>query len=352
MTIRAEGSLSAVDILSDSGLINYFGKAKNIDQITLDPILLKKKNTRVAIYGLGSIRDERLYRTMANGRLKMNRPKDKENYFNIMVFHQNRSPHGRTNYIPEEFLESFIDVVLWGHEHECLIDPQPNTAKKFFVIQPGSSVATSLSLGESVEKYVGLMTVSGKQFKFEKIRLQNVRPFVMSNIELNKVPQIKQFTTEEKIINYLSTQASINIKYAVTKYKEQLSENRYNVTNFLGSDPKPLIRVKVEYSGGFEPFFAHRFGLSFVDIVANPRDILLFYKNRKTKLLLENPKALTENADFAYNSDGEKTVSGNKVGKVVESFIETADLSFLVDLELNEAVRQFVDKGDNAAFSV
>ncbi|OMJ18540.1 Double-strand break repair protein MRE11A [Smittium culicis] len=174
----------------------------------------------------------------------------------------------------------------------------------------------------------------------------------MSNIELSKVPQIKQFATEDKIINYLRSQADINIKYAATKYKEQLSENRYNVTNFLGSDPKPLIRVKVEYSGGFEPFFAHRFGLSFVDIVANPRDILLFYKNRKTKLLLENPKALTENADFAYNSDEDKTVSGNKVGKVVESFIETADLSFLVDLELNEAVRQFVDKGDNAAFSV
>ncbi|OLY78326.1 Double-strand break repair protein MRE11 [Smittium mucronatum] len=318
-----EGSLSAIDILSDSGLVNYFGKSKNIDRITLDPILLKKHNTRVAIYGLGSIRDERLYRTMANKRLSMNRPdQNRDDYFNIMVFHQNRCPHGGSSHIPEDFLEDFIDVVLWGHEHDCYIDPQVNENKKFYVIQPGSSIATSLSIGESLEKYVGLLTVTGKKFKLEKIRLQNVRPFVMSHVELNKVPQIKQFSPEEKIIEYLRFVTDRDIEEASKKYEEQLSESIYKVTNFLGPNPKPLIRVRVEYSGGFEPFFAHRFGMNYLEIVANPRDILLFYKNRKTKLLLEDPKAL----------NGEEDVSAheNKVGKVVESFIQSADLSFLL----------------------
>jgi double-strand break repair protein MRE11 len=44
-------------------------------------------------------------------------------------------------------------MVVWGHEHECLIDPVYNAEQTFFVVQPGSSVATSLSQGETVPKY-------------------------------------------------------------------------------------------------------------------------------------------------------------------------------------------------------
>ena len=37
------------------------------------------------------------------------------------------------------------DLVIWGHEHESLIDPkQGPEGKGFHVIQPGSTVATSL----------------------------------------------------------------------------------------------------------------------------------------------------------------------------------------------------------------
>lgn len=65
-----------------------------------------------------------------------------------------RAKHGPKNYIPENFLDEFLDLVIWGHEHECLIEPTwSESAKPFFISQPGSSVATSLSEGESKEKY-------------------------------------------------------------------------------------------------------------------------------------------------------------------------------------------------------
>lgn len=64
-----------------------------------------------------------------------------------------RSKHGPTNYIPEQFLDDFIDLVVWGHEHECLITPSRNEQQLFYVTQPGSSVATSLSPGEATKKY-------------------------------------------------------------------------------------------------------------------------------------------------------------------------------------------------------
>ncbi len=60
--------------------------------------------------------------------------------------------HTETNYIPESFLQDFLDVVIWGHEHECLIDPVRNPQQNFDVIQPGSSVATSLIAAEAVPK--------------------------------------------------------------------------------------------------------------------------------------------------------------------------------------------------------
>lgn len=52
----------ALDILHDAGLLNLFGKFSNVDNIVVKPVLLKKGNTKVALYGIGSQRDDRLQR--------------------------------------------------------------------------------------------------------------------------------------------------------------------------------------------------------------------------------------------------------------------------------------------------
>jgi hypothetical protein len=48
-----------------------------------------------------------------------------EDWFNIFVLHQNRVTRGQgaKNAIKEDYLPSFLDLVIWGHEHECLPDP-------------------------------------------------------------------------------------------------------------------------------------------------------------------------------------------------------------------------------------
>lgn len=89
----------------------------------------------------------------------------------------NRSKHGATNYIPEQFLDDFINLVVWGHEHECKIAPFQNEQQRFYVSQPGSSVVTSLSPGEAVKKCVSfsfcsclflVLHVSGVLLRTEK----------------------------------------------------------------------------------------------------------------------------------------------------------------------------------------
>ena len=38
------------------------------------------------------------------------------------------------------------DMIIWGHEHESIVDPVRN--EHFHISQPGSTVATSLVAGE------------------------------------------------------------------------------------------------------------------------------------------------------------------------------------------------------------
>ena len=68
------------------------------------------------------------------------------------MYNKKRNAHSKTDYLPENALQDFFDFVLWGHEHECIIDPVYNPQQNFHVLQPGSSVATSLIAAESVKK--------------------------------------------------------------------------------------------------------------------------------------------------------------------------------------------------------
>jgi hypothetical protein len=49
-------------------------------------------------------------------------------------------------------IPEWMDLVCWGHEHECCIEPQESVVGTFRISQPGSSVATSLIAGEAVRK--------------------------------------------------------------------------------------------------------------------------------------------------------------------------------------------------------
>jgi hypothetical protein len=50
-----------------------------------------------------------------------------EAWFNIFALHQNRVLHGGSgakNCVREEYLADFLDLVVWGHEHECIEEAQ------------------------------------------------------------------------------------------------------------------------------------------------------------------------------------------------------------------------------------
>lgn len=52
-----------------------------------------------------------------------------DDWLNVFVLHQNRLQHGSStkNTIREAYLARFLDLVVWGHEHECVLEPWVRT---------------------------------------------------------------------------------------------------------------------------------------------------------------------------------------------------------------------------------
>ncbi|XP_030008937.1 double-strand break repair protein MRE11 [Sphaeramia orbicularis] len=336
----AEG-LCALDLLSASGLVNHFGHSQSVERIEISPILMQKGNTKLALYGLGSIPDERLYRMFVNNQVTMLRPKeDQDEWFNLFTIHQNRSKHGPTNYIPEQFLDDFLDLVVWGHEHECLIAPSRNEQQLFYVTQPGSSVATSLSPGEATKKHIGLLRVKGRKMNLQKIPLKTVRQFLIQDVVLTDYQDL--FTPETPHV----TKKVENFCYA--KVTEMLEEAERERLGCPLTPEKPLIRIRVDYSGGFETFSTSRFSQKFVDRVANPKDIVHFLRRREQK------EDIKDEVSVDYGKLVKTTAAeGLRVEDLVKKYFEAAEqkvqLSLLTEQGMGKAIQEFVDKDEKCA---
>ncbi|VFQ79766.1 unnamed protein product [Cuscuta campestris] len=261
------------------------------------------------------------------------RPDAKEGYevsdwFNILVLHQNRVKTNPKNAINEHFLPRFLDFIVWGHEHECLIDPQEVPGMGFHISQPGSSVATSLIDGESKAKHVLLLEIKGNQYRPTKIPLKSVRPFEYTEIALKDEPDIDP-NDQNSILEHLDK--------VVRKLIEQSNSIDVN-----GSENKlPLVRVKVDYSG-FMTINPQRFGQKYVGKVANPQDVLIFSKSTK--------KGHREGA--VKIEDAERLRPEELNQQNIEALVAESNLKMeiLPVNDLDVALHSFVNKDDKMAF--
>ena len=106
--------------------------------------------------------------------------------------------------------------------------------------------------------------------------------------------------------------------------------------------PKPLVRLRVEYSGGFNPCNPQRFGQAFVSKAANPLDILHFFRKRK-----EKSKVMTDPdmPDISTIPQIEKLA----VSDLVNEFLGVQNLGILPENQFHEAVTLFADREDRDA---
>ncbi|RLV92475.1 DNA repair protein rad32 [Spathaspora sp. JA1] len=339
-----EDLLSAMDVLAMSGLINHFGKIPDSENITVSPLLFQKGTTKLSLYGMANVRDERLHRAFRDGIVKFLRPDiHTDEWFNFLAFHQNHAAHSFTSSIPESFLPKFLDFILWGHEHESIPYPVHNPEMEFEVLQAGSSVATSLSEGEIPDKHVFIMNVRGKDYSIEPIKLKTVRPFILKVLELSKTDLIPSVASKTDVIEYLTLEMEAAIEVANTKWKE-LNPERADST-----PPLPLIRLKVEYSGGYEIENVKRFSNRFVGKIANINDAIQFFKKRQPReQQLANTK--TKFNPIEENIMNKKSTE-LQLHDIIGDFLKQTQLTLIPEVGLNDAVKRFIENDDKTSLT-
>lgn len=241
---------------------------------------------------------------------------------------------------------------MWGHEHECLIDPRYNPEMNFHVMQPGSSVATSLMPGEAVPKHVAVLSVTGRDFKVETIRLKTVRPFVMKEMVLSEDKTAKSFVKKDNrtlLARYLMDVVESLIEEAKSEWLEVQDDEDHDDEPEV---PLPLIRLRVEYSapdgGKFDCENPQRFSNRFVGKVANVNDVVQFYRKKAgTARKGRDGAELPEESILAQMS-----IDSVKVEKLVREFLTAQSLTILPQNSFGDAVSQFVDKDDKHAMEM
>jgi double-strand break repair protein MRE11 len=296
--------LAPLDLLSASNLVNYFGRQEEINTVKIAPVLIQKGTTNLALYGMGSMRDERLNRMWQAQHVKFLRPESSEDddgdggddngdgvaWFNLFALHQNRDlGRGTKNCVHESMIPEWMDLVVWGHEHECRIEPEESVVGTFRISQPGSSVATSLTAGEAATKQIGLLDIRGQQFRLKPIPLTQIRSFVIDEISLSANTRLdpEDPKVERKVSQALEEKVQVMIHNAREKSKENLEEAKRlgNVlvdklqrgecplANALVKPNEVLVRLKVEHLG-FSTANNQRFGAKFIGDVANPVSLI------------------------------------------------------------------------------
>ncbi|TFK83537.1 DNA repair exonuclease, partial [Polyporus arcularius HHB13444] len=354
-----EGALCALDMLSVTGLINYMGKidlplndseAQNTG-IAIRPVLLRKGNTRLGLYGVGNVKDQRMHFELRSNRVRMYMPKDKDDWFNILLLHQNRVAHGPQQSVPEGMFDDSIDLIVWGHEHDCRIIPEPVAGKRYYITQPGSSVATSLADGESLEKHVALLTIHGKEFELTPIPLRSVRPFVIDEVNLVEAADKEGFDLHDKIEITKFLKKKVN--ELIDKANEQWDER--NARALAEGEPElprplPLVRLKVDTTDVSEMSNPVRFGQEFQGLLANPRDVLTFHRSKKSatrgsKVKADQPELSIDDPELSIS----EKLSKVRVQTLVREYLAAQELQLLGEAGMSDAIETFVDKDDTHA---
>uniref|UniRef100_A0A7E4VNP4 Double-strand break repair protein n=1 Tax=Panagrellus redivivus TaxID=6233 RepID=A0A7E4VNP4_PANRE len=344
--------LVALDLLHDGGLVNLFGKFTNLDKMEVVPLLLSKGEhgkTKIALYGIGSQNDDRLARALQTNKIKFKRPPNPEEYFSIFVVHQNRPPRSTTRstgkYLPMNLIPSFFHLVIWGHEHECRIEPEQFEASdrgEVFVVQPGSTVATSICPDEAVPKKVGVVEIKDTTFKMTPVPLRRTRQVVYEELILAKVdpnPRIHKSNTRGK--------KEPDERIIEDKIKEMLQEAA--ATRGPEQPDLPRMRLKVVYSGAWTniPPVNKNFGYRFKDQVANPADLIMIKRVRNVDGDEEdlgerdfdpaNPFVVTEEGGEGFQSLGDLVQKALASGNV-ENRCKLLDIQSMQKV-VDEAIR-------------
>lgn len=314
---------SVCEKLATCGLLNYFGavdtSSDTVKITKIEPIVLQKGKIKLALYGLGFIPDHKLKIALEKGEMVFSKPP--LDTFNILVVHQNRVPYNKNKVIPDEMFPKFFHLLVRGHEHDTQSPEKiPDSEVNGMVYQPGSTVATSISIMEAASKKVGLISVSLSNKKdveknssslykmnYELIGLKCCRPMIFKDISQKEIfAHIKKTSGSRSV-------TSIEFKKMSQEYVEKCIESLLKsrisqIESILASHEGPeklsrfrlpLMRIRLEYTSKNERFTEMAVNCRFYpDKVANQK--IVHYKKQQVK---QTEGGESENVTFLDEED-------------------------------------------------
>ncbi|ELQ74002.1 DNA repair exonuclease MRE11 [Trachipleistophora hominis] len=296
------GSLSALDVLHQTGLVNYVGKINNYERIVVEPLIVKMEQT-VALYCLSHVRDSRLYKLFSQNKIEFLKSNAD---INILIVHQNRIERSRNDFLPSEFIPDFFNLIVFGHEHDPLLFERNEQT----YLQCGSTVRTSLCEAETGKKYFYRLEVA-ESIKIEKIELKSVRPFLFDTLSTG-TKEVVQSKLEEML-------------GGVSKCEKCEGEAFCDAC-------KPLVRLRLEDDVSFNKLHLQNV---YADKVANPGDIFLLIKKRKPVVIRENKPVHAKCTDI-YG--------------IVHSYLVSSNLGVIPELVFLDKFREYVEKENRGVF--
>lgn len=364
-------TISAADMLEVNYLVNYFGKVDNVDEeIEIRPLLFQKGDSKIALYGLGNISDERLHRMFQAKKVKFLAPPNVEEYFHVMAIHQNRYRGGSggqpaKNCVHLSFLPSFLNLVVWAHEHECIPAPEHSVESGFFVLQSGSSIQTSLSISEQSPKHAFLVEIHKSDFRVRAIPLMTVRSLMIDelilpgNIALNS-PQAETLMVSK--VEALIRRGTDEACARLTARQRWLQDLNMRCMFEAVQPALPLVRLRVHVPPspdmqdrvGNVHILNQKFGRQFCNKLANPGEILHVASKKTTtrsttkssdgvvSLAIEDEPMLT--GEEEANIDVQTIIFNYLGGEKGEALLDA-----LTEPDFNDAVQDYVHRNDLGA---
>ena len=196
--------------------------------------------------------------------------------------------------------------------------------------QPGSSVATSLSEGETLPKHCFKLQVWKKNFCLNKIPLTTVRPFIFKDVSLIDA----DIQGDKAMYQFL--------QYHVDEMIERAGQARDANPN---SPELPLIRLRYEYSSSTIPVNSAKFGTEYLARVANPRDLLLACKKKDYSTDSKSADSKVIASTSAQEGEGKMRSPGALAVDIMKG--DGKETRILLESSLAVAAEDYVEKLEN-----
>lgn len=325
------GLTSACELLSTVKYVNYFQKVLDPESVVLKPAVLHRGNIDVVIYGLGSMAEHKFLEALEKNDIRFERPQINPGcrQFNLLLLHQNRPVRSAQQLAVPHMLSQicpWMDLIVWGHEHECRIDIETCCGLK--ITQPGATIITKMGDFGGAPRSMAILEIDEETTDFQVIRLKTQRPYVYDTL---KMGEEMLALSPEQILDCMRM-----------KLEEMIAS--VDITPPGQEKKLPLLHLHVAVTGLDMTLVNHKqLKYEFSARVANPDQLIDVTRKARPKTRAERERDAEEDAGF-------EAPKGVEVEQILEKRFTEQPLSFLVADTLNHSLTAYVQNGEKDAF--